>query len=299
MVPSYTFIASVSAILWAGFEPVFVDVEPDGWHVDPISVERAADRFGESIALIMSCSTFGTLQPDDLLTRLRAIAQRIGAPLLVDSAAGFGSTLPDGRHRGCDGDLDVYSFHATKPFAIGEGGLVVAPDLPTAADGRKPRELRGSTCDTWSGTRSGLTRKWTSGTVRHRSRYSTTSLPCLRRRRARSDKVKAALAPHGYASQAGSELASNQFIAVLAPSAQVRANCLQTSRDRGIEFRAYYRDPLHSVAPLRHLATADDLPVTGDLAQRALSLPLANDLSQAHLDEVIEVCIDAATSQQD
>ena len=132
--PSYTFIASVSAIMWAGFEPVFVDVEPDGWHVDPISVERAADRFGESIALIMSCSTFGTLQPDDLLNRLRAIAQRIGSPLLVDSAAGFGSTLPDGRHRGCDGDLDVYSFHATKPFAIGEGGLVVAPDLPTAAE---------------------------------------------------------------------------------------------------------------------------------------------------------------------
>src|SRR5947199_10782718 len=45
-------------------------------------------------------------------------------PLLVDSAAGFGATSDDGSLLGHQGDAEVFSFHATKPFAVGEGGLV-------------------------------------------------------------------------------------------------------------------------------------------------------------------------------
>jgi dTDP-4-amino-4,6-dideoxygalactose transaminase len=296
LVPSFTFIASVSAILWAGFEPVFVDVDPAGWHVDPDSAERAADRFGSSIALILGCSTFGTLQPDQVVSELAGIAHRLGARFLVDSAAAFGSTLPNGQHRGCDGDLDVYSFHATKPFAIGEGGVVVTrdPELSARAGalanfGFDVRHLVGDEI--------GLNAKldeW----------HCATALAVLdgfpevlAARRERSSRVKAALKPHGFSSQAGSELASNQFVAVLAPNRQVRAECLRLSRERGIECRAYYRDPLHTIAPLQNFATVDELAVTTDLAQRALSLPLANDMPDSDLDEVIEVCVDAASSR--
>jgi dTDP-4-amino-4,6-dideoxygalactose transaminase len=48
--------------------------------------------------------------------------------MLVDSAAGFGATADDGQVLGRQGDVEVSSFHATKPFAIGEGGLVTTTD---------------------------------------------------------------------------------------------------------------------------------------------------------------------------
>jgi dTDP-4-amino-4,6-dideoxygalactose transaminase len=297
--PSFTFVATVSAILWAGFEPLFVDVDPDGWHLDPDSVDAAIDLEGDRIALVMACSTFGTLQPDDLLRRLRSSGARIAAPLLVDSAAGFGSRLPDGRQRGCDGDLDVYSFHATKPFAVGEGGVVVAPSSASAPAIQLASLVNfGFDVRHLVGDQIGLNAKMDEW-------HCATSLAVLDEfpgvlsaRQDRSRAVKNALAPYGYLSQAGSELSSNQFIAVLAPDERTRTRCLQLARDSGIEFREYYRDPLHSLAPLRRFPTMGDLAVTDDLAKRSLSLPLANDLSESDLDEVIGVCIEAATNER-
>ena len=60
IVPSYTFVATVSAILWSGYDPLFVDVDPDGWHLDPAAVDEAADQYDGQIALIMACSTLAT-----------------------------------------------------------------------------------------------------------------------------------------------------------------------------------------------------------------------------------------------
>lgn len=295
IVPSFTFIATVSAIRWAGFEPVFVDVDPDGWHADPESVNRAVDQLGDTIAVIMGCSTFGTLQPDPTLDQLRSIARRIGAALLVDSAAAFGSALPDGRHRGCDGDLDVYSLHATKPFAIGEGGLVVAPSSEAAAH-TAPLVNFGFDVRHLVGHEIGINAKMDEW-------HCATALAVLddfagivATRQEKSHATKVALAEHGFIAQSGSDLSSAQFVPILAPNEQVRDECLRLSRERGIEFRDYYRQPLHTLPALRGAAAADALAVTNDLAARALSLPLANDMSGADVDEVVGVCVAATAS---
>jgi dTDP-4-amino-4,6-dideoxygalactose transaminase len=298
LVPSYTFIATVSAISWAGYEPMFVDVDTDGWHLDPEALDAAVAAHQDSVALVMACSTFGVPHPVGTLDRLRQAASVCGVPLLVDAAAGFGSARPDGTVPSCDGDLDVYSFHATKPFAIGEGGAVVARDRDLADRVASlinfgfdvTRDVPGEI---------GINAKmdeWHCATaLAVLDDYSSV----LETRRARSRYVKAALAPHGFASQAGGELSSAQFVAVLAPSSEVRERCLHLARDRGIEFRAYYRRPLHEAAALRHYPCADSLTTTNELAARALSLPLANDISDADLDAVIEVCVDAVEAAGD
>jgi dTDP-4-amino-4,6-dideoxygalactose transaminase len=295
LVPSYTFIATVSAIQWAGFEPLFVDVDPDGWHLKPDAVDTAVATYADSIALIMACSTFGTPHPRATLERLQLAATRIPVPLLVDSAAGFGSTVPDHARPSCDGDLDVYSFHATKPFAIGEGGLVVAHEK-ALADRVASLVNFGFDANRDVGGVIGLNAKMDEWHCATALAVLDSFAEVVAARQTRSARVKAAVAGHGFASQAGSETASNQFVAVLAPTPEVRAACLRLGTERGIEIRAYYETPLHLTTALRRCTRADDLVVTNDLAGRALSLPLANDTSDAHLDEVIGVCIDAARS---
>jgi dTDP-4-amino-4,6-dideoxygalactose transaminase len=298
LVPSYTFIATVSAILWAGYEPLFVDVDPDGWHLDADAVDAAVATYGDSLALVMACSTFGTPHPVDTISRMRNAATLAGVPLLVDAAAGFGSARPDGSTLSCEGDLDVYSFHATKPFAIGEGGLVVARDSELA---ERVASLTNFGFDVTRDVRGdvGINAKldeWHCATAL----AVLDDFPAiLDARRDKSRYVKSALEPHGFVGQVGSDLASNQFVAVLAPSPQVRDRCLRFARVRGIEIRAYYERPLHEAPALRDYLRGDPLTTTMELAGRALSLPLANDISQADLDEVIAVCVDAATSPSD
>jgi dTDP-4-amino-4,6-dideoxygalactose transaminase len=292
IVPSYTFIATVSAILWSGFEPIFVDVDPAGWHMTPESAEAAIGLYPDSVALIMACSTFGTPQPDETLVRLRGIASKAGVPLLVDSAAGFGSARPNGQRPSCDGDLDVYSFHATKPFAVGEGGLVVAPHRELA-DRVASLVNFGFDANRDVDADVGINAKMDEWHCATALAVHDQFPAILEARRSRSHYVKSALAPHGYTSQSGSELASNQFVAVLAPTRAIRDECISSAAERSIEIRAYYRRPLHRAPALEHYPKADTLAVTDDLASRALSLPLANDTSTPDLDAVIEACIDA------
>ena len=57
--PAYTFLATTHAISWCGFTPLFVDVDPDSWHMSSGALERAVEQRGERVAAVLTCSTFG------------------------------------------------------------------------------------------------------------------------------------------------------------------------------------------------------------------------------------------------
>ena len=131
--PSYTFTATACAIEWAGFEPVFVDIERRGWHMDPAALEAAFERFPGQIAGVLACATFGTAPPAEQRAAWRELCDAHSVPLLIDSAPGFGSRDADGAALGGLGDTEIFSFHATKPFSVGEGGLITTADADLAA----------------------------------------------------------------------------------------------------------------------------------------------------------------------
>jgi len=60
LMPSFTFAATVDAVLWAGLQPVFVDVEPHGWHLDPVALEAALRVRSSTVGAVFAASTFGT-----------------------------------------------------------------------------------------------------------------------------------------------------------------------------------------------------------------------------------------------
>jgi len=121
IVPSFTFVATAHALKWQGLEPVFCDIDPATHSLDPDQVEALITPRTSGI---LGVHLWGRPAAVD---RLRDIANRHNLRLMFDGAHAFGSTL-DGHPVGGGGDLEIFSFHATKFLNSAEGGAVVTND---------------------------------------------------------------------------------------------------------------------------------------------------------------------------
>ena len=127
IVPSFTFSATAHAVVSAGARVRFADVSPDTW---ALTAETCAQQVTSDTDAIMAVHLFG--QPCDEVA-LAALAARHNLALVFDAAHAFGSIYPDGRPVGGAGRAEVFSFHATKLLAMGEGGAVCTADPDLAA----------------------------------------------------------------------------------------------------------------------------------------------------------------------
>ncbi len=128
-VPAFTFAASAEVVALAGASPVFVDVLPDSFNMDPASLEAAialVKREGKlTPRVVMPVDLFG--QPADYRA-LAPIAVREGLKLFCDTAQGFGGLL-DGKRAGAIGDAAATSFFPAKPLGCyGDGGACFTND---------------------------------------------------------------------------------------------------------------------------------------------------------------------------
>jgi perosamine synthetase len=121
IVPDVTWIASVAPVAYVGATPVFVDIKPDTWCIDPQAVEAA---IGPRTKAIIGVDLYGSLCEWD---ELKAIADRHGLALIEDSAEALGSVYR-GRKAGALGITGIFSFHGSKTVATGEGGMLVTDD---------------------------------------------------------------------------------------------------------------------------------------------------------------------------
>lgn len=128
LVPALTFVATATAVIRAGYVPVFADVDADSWMLTP-AVARAACELMR-IDAVLPVTTFG--MPYDM-QEWALFEQETGLPVVVDAAAAYGSQWL----KGVQGTL-VFSLHATKSLPAGEGGFVVSTRSELAI---KVREL--------------------------------------------------------------------------------------------------------------------------------------------------------------
>lgn len=120
-VTPFTYVATLSALLWLGCEPVFVDIDRNSLCLSPARLEDAlAEETG--IAAVLPVHIYG-LACDD--AAIAAICQKYGIPLIYDAAQAFASNYHGKSLLAC-GDYSVCSFHATKIFHCAEGGCVIA-----------------------------------------------------------------------------------------------------------------------------------------------------------------------------
>jgi perosamine synthetase len=121
LVPSLTFIASVNVIAHTGATPVFVDIDPQTWNIDPSDVER---KITPRTKVIMPIDQIGL--PSDI-DAINIIARRHGLRVLEDAACAFASRN-SGRPIGALADVTVFSLHARKVVSTGEGGIITTDD---------------------------------------------------------------------------------------------------------------------------------------------------------------------------
>ena len=132
IVPSFTFAATANAVAMTGATPVFADIEPDTFCLDPDAVAAAVTS---RTAAVIPVHLYGHPAPWD---GLAGVAERHGLLLLEDAAQAHAASY-DGIPVGALGDVAAFSFYATKNMTTGEGGMVVCQDEDVA---RRVRLLR-------------------------------------------------------------------------------------------------------------------------------------------------------------
>ena len=274
--PSFTFPATAQAAVWGGLEPRLLDIDPLHWHLDAAILESVLRADRGDVSVVIAVGAFGTPPPSETRVRWKRACDSAGVPLIVDSAAGFGGVAEDGVPIGAQGDVEIVSFHATKPFAIGEGGAVFTRDR--AVSERIERVVNfGQGPDREVKTARGLNAKMS-------ELHAAVALAVLddydlilERRRDTARQIRAEAAA-GLEWQSGCERSTWQFVPVAFPDAERRREA-EAACEGVIETRTYY-EPLHTMEPFRDCPVlGDGLQCTAALRERVLCLPMANDLS--------------------
>jgi dTDP-4-amino-4,6-dideoxygalactose transaminase len=296
--PSFTFAATAEAAALVGASPVFVDILPDTYNIDPSSLEaaivsvKAAGRLVPKA--IIAVDLFG--QPADY-PALRKVADAHGLKLIADSAQGFGCTLA-GRHPIHWADVATTSFFPAKPLgAYGDGGAVLSKDarlhdllLSLRVHGQAVKsDLEGRTFD-------------------HDPRYLNLRIGT----NSRMDTIQAAILLQKLKIFADEIEARNRVAArydaglkdaVRTPKiidggrsvwaqytieAEDRDLLAARLRERGVPTAVYYPIPIHQQDVYSAYPTAPGgLPVTDSKAGQVISLPMHPYLSDIDQDAVI------------
>lgn len=274
IVPSFTFPATAQAVLAAGCRPVLCDVSAETWELDPRKLAMAIGRLyeRERPGAIIHVRAFGFCRD---LAPIEDVAFRYNIPLIVDSAAAFGGRLPNGSPAGAQGHAEVFSFHATKPFGIGEGGAVTTNALLA----RKIRIAINFGMRDGDPVGRGLNGKMSEF-------HAAVGLAMLRRidaqiaaRAAVANGYSAAGIEPGY--QSGIGHPPWQTYPMRADDAQI---AIDRAASHGVALRRYYRPALHRSARFR-----DDgpFPVSDDLSDHVVCLPIYADMTDAERIRVV------------
>ena len=286
--PSFTFVASVNAVLWAGFEPVFVDIDPDDWHISEASLDQL-QRLRSSLAGVLLCSTFGTAPRSSRRRSLDEAVRALGVPVVVDSAAGFGAVDESGRHLGDQWDAEVFSFHATKPFAIGEGGLVTSRSADVLD--RVARLINFGFDRDREVDEPGINGKMPELSAAVGLAALDRFDEVLQSRRAAAAWLRDELQGTDVRFQAGAPGSTYQFIPVAMPTPESRQRLLADADDARVEVRTYFAPPMHHLKPFTGFPTAGSLAATESAAARIIALPMANDISPVSLQRIRDLVL--------
>ena len=280
-------IASAAPITYVGATPVFVDILPDSWCLDPALVERAITPKTKAIIAV---HLYGNLCAVD---ELLEIGKRHGIPVIEDAAEAIGSTW-GGRCAGSLGAFGTFSFHGTKTVTTGEGGMLVTSD---DALYEKLRSLHNH------GRRPGQTKQFWPEDIGFKYKMANVqaAIGCAQMERiaeliARKREIFAnyrarlaaipgiALNPEPAGTQNGYWMPT----LVLPPSLGVtREQMVDAFAAADIDARVFF----HPLSSLPMFAPKPDNRIAYDLPRRAINLPSYHDLTSADQDRVADVIL--------
>jgi perosamine synthetase len=286
----FTFIASANAALYAGARPVFVDVDPETFNLDPSLVEAAITPRTRAI---MPIHLYGY---PAAMPELDAIAKRHGLLLIEDACQAHGATI-NGRKVGTLGASAVFSLYPTKNMMAGEGGLITTDDDLLA---ERLRMLRSH----------GASRTYEHEMLGYNYRLSDLHAAIARGQLTRLEGFNAARRRNAEVLSEGLTGLDGVALPVEYPGYHHvfhqytirvpgrRDELMRKLAERDVESRIYYPKPVHQ-QPL-YLGLGYDavrLPVAERLSQEVLSLPVHPGLAVEDVHRVIEAVWESLTDR--
>jgi perosamine synthetase len=298
ILPSFTFIAVVNAVVFERATPIFADIDPVTLNLDPKCVEAAITSRTKAIVVV---HTFGVPAEMDALMQL---ARRYNLAVIEDACEAIGATY-NGQRVGTFGDVSVFAFYPNKQITTGEGGAILTRDPKLASRMRAMRNQGRYPSSDW---------------LQHSElgyNYRLSEMACalgivqlrrlpeiLRQRAQAAQNYDALLSSVGSIDRPSLTIASSTiswFVYVVRIAAHLPINTrdtlLRTLQQQGIGCARYFA-PIHLQPAYADTPSARKaiLPVTESIAQRTLALPFFNRLFIQQTEEVAKALSSALSN---
>lgn len=295
--PAFTFAATAEAMPLVGAAPVFVDVRPDTYNLDPEKLDaavRAVKAAGDlTPRAVIAVDLFG--QPADY-PALDAVCARHGLKLIADSAQGFGCTL-DGKHPLHWADVTTTSFFPAKPLGCyGDGGAVLSKDARLHDRLVSLRVHGQAVASDLEGRSFDHDPKYLNMRIGMNSRMDTIQAAVLLQKLTIfADEIEARnRVAARYAAGLGDAVRTPRVIeggvsvwAQYTIETDDRDGLAAHLRAEGVPSAVYYPVPLHRQAPYARYPAPGGLPVTDAASGRVISLPMHAYLDEPTQDHII------------
>jgi len=283
----YSFVATSHSILWNGLKPVFVDIDPLSFNIDPKKIEAAITPQTTAIMPVHCYSN-----PCDV-EEIQRIADNYGLRVIYDAAHAFGINYKEKSVLNF-GDMSILSFHATKVFNTFEGGAIICQDEKTKL--RIDRLKNFGIADELTITAPGINGKMSEinaafGLVQLKHIDSS-----MNKRKSISDKYRQALnSIKGITVPSLSTHANNNFsyfpVLIEDDFPVDRDELYQRLKDEGILSRRYFYPLISNMPMYRGIESSskENLPFANIISDKVLCVPIYHDMDEFDFARVISV----------
>jgi dTDP-4-amino-4,6-dideoxygalactose transaminase len=295
IVPSFTFVATASTVIFCGATPVFADiVGPDDLSIDPDDVASRITTRTKAVAAVH----FGGYPA--ALDRLTAICEEHGLHLIEDSAHGPGATFA-GRQVGTWGLAGTFSLFSNKVLSVGEGGVLTTDDETVAATARSLRSHAMSS-GTWD-RHTGRTDSYDVAGLGFNYRLDDVhcTLALSRLSHIDEDMIRRRALVHRYRRLLGEvdgvhlpyrdeavDSSSGYIMPILVEDAERRDSFQRALRERHNVQTSVFYPAVHEFTAYRKRFPGISLPRTEHAARAEVTLPLYPHMTDAEQDRVVE-----------
>jgi len=302
--PSLSFIATANCIVYAGASPVFVDIDPVTYNMDPNLIESAITPRTKAILVVHQV---GLPSP---LAEILEVASRRGLLVIEDAACAIGSEYKGSRIGAPHSSMACFSFHPRKILTTGEGGMITTADEAVANRIRRLRQHAMTVSD--------LARHSSSQVVVESYdevgyNYRMTDLQAavgmvqlqrldemLRRRRWLADRYSRRLSQFEWlvppVEPADCRHNFQSYMVRLKSSAPItRDELMQELLNRGVSTRRGVM-AIHREAPYRNLQWGCRLPQTNLITDNSIILPLFHEMAESEQDYILD-CVEQVAAR--
>ncbi len=295
VVTTYSWPATANVIELCGAQPVFVDIQPDTFNLDPESLAETLGRLMATpetkrrVKAILPVHTFGQAADMTAITR---IAAQYGIPVIEDAACALGAKW-EGRQSGTWGVMGCFSFHPRKAITTGEGGAIITNDDQLA---RILRALRNHGLDPDAPSPDFIMPGYNYRMTEFQAAFGSSQMMKL-------DRIIAARRrlAHHYSGLLENDPVLVPFVApqsfhvyqsyvTLLPQAAAphRGEIIRQLKEMGIETNiGTWHMPLTTYFRTRYGYCSGDFPASEDVFKRALTLPLYESLTAEDQERVV------------